>query len=319
MLIVQKFGGSSLADEDKMRRAAGICAFAVKNGHKVAAVVSAMGDSTDLLLSQAQTVSPNASTRESAALVSTGEQQSASLMAMTLEAMGIPAVSLTGWQCGIFTDSVFDDASPEVTFPTRVEEALEKNILPVVAGYQGVDIAGNITTLGRGGSDTSAVLLAAALKADRCEIYTDVDGIYTADPRLVKTAKRLDTIDFRDMFRLAEAGSQVLHDKSVRLAAANNVEITLLSADSSAGYSTVRRLSDEERPDFAGVTADRSKRRLTLVGKKAGPELLPRIVLELYDMGIRAEGGGAENGLVYITVEEKQLMTGLKSLHDMFF
>ena len=319
MLTIQKFGGSSLSDIDKLRRAAGRCTEAVQNGQKVVMVVSAMGDTTDDLAELAHRINPDPPKRESDALLTSGEQQSAALMAIMLDSLGTKAISLTGWQSGIFTDSLFGDASPEVTFPNRIADALEAGMVPVVTGFQGVDIAGNITSLGRGGSDTTAVLLAAALEADRCEIYTDVDGIFTADPRLVKDAKRIAVIDYRDMLTLSLEGSQVLHHKSVALAMNSGVAIHLLPAGKKGGGSIVASLSEEERPALAGVTKNESTGEIALVGKGCGAELLPQTVLGLADSGIRVSGGGVRENCLYLTVDKNQLSIAVQLLHDMYF
>ena len=319
MLTIQKFGGSSLSDIDKLRRAAGRCIDAMQNGQKVVMVVSAMGDTTDDLAELAYEINPDPPKRESDALLTSGEQQSAALMAIMLDSLGTKALSLTGWQSGIFTDSLFGDASPEVTFPNRIAEALEAGFVPVITGFQGVDIGGNITSLGRGGSDTTAVLLAAALEADRCEIYTDVDGIFTADPRLVKDAKRIAVIDYRDMLTLSLEGSQVLHHKSVSLAMANGVAIHLLPSDKKGGGSIVTSLSVEERPALAGVTKNESTGGIALVGKGCGAELLPQTVLGLADSGIRVSGGGVRENCMYLTVDKEQLSIAVQLLHDMYF
>ena len=319
MITVQKFGGSSLADIEKLRKAAGVCIKARQSGQKTVLVVSAMGDTTDHLSELAHKIHPRPPARESDALMTSGEQQSAALMAIMLDSLGVPAMSFTGWQSGIFTNSVHGDADPEATFPSRIADALERGIVPVVTGYQGIDDDGDITALGRGGSDTTAVLLAAVLNADRCEIYTDVDGIYTADPRLVRNAKKLSTVDYRDMLALASSGSQVLHDKSVRLAMANGVKLYLLSPDRKNGGSLVTALGDDERPTFAGVTRDAEKNELTIVGKGCTAELLPPLVLELADMGIRVSGGGTRENCIFVRTDASQLLLGLEAVHDLYF
>ena len=319
MITVQKFGGSSLADIEKLRKAADVCIKARQSGQKPVLVVSAMGDTTDHLNELAHKINPRPPARESDALMTSGEQQSAALMAILLDSLGVPAMSFTGWQSGIFTNTVHGDADPEATFPSRIIDALERDIVPVVAGYQGIDDEGDITALGRGGSDTTAVLLAAILNAERCEIYTDVDGIYTADPRLVRNAKKLATVDYKDMLALAVSGSQVLHDKSVRLAMANGVKIHLLSPDRKNGGSLVTALPDDERPLFAGVTRDTEKSELTVVGKGCTAELLPPLVLALADMGIRVIGGGIRENRVFVRVDSSQLILGLEALHDLYF
>lgn len=318
MLIVQKFGGSSLAGLERLRRSAAIAAEARRRGHTVLVVVSAMGDTTDELLDMARAINPQPSPRELAALLSTGEQQSAALTAITLESMGLAARSFTGWQAGIITESSPVDARIDLIAAGDAAAALERGEIAVVSGFQGISAEGDITTLGRGGSDTTAVALAAALGADRCEIYTDVDGIYTADPRIVNGARRLDDIDFRDMLILAGAGSQVLHDRSVALALANNVEIRLLSSFSPGIGSRVRLLPDDERPDFAGVTRSEARSELTLVGRAADNSALSELVITLSKSGIPVLSGSSGDGWLTVRVAPSQLMPALELTHDAY-
>ena len=270
MLIVQKFGGSSLAGPERLRRAAAVIPEARRQGHAVVAVVSAMGSATDDLLALAHKLDPEPPKRELDALLGTGEQQSAALLAITLDSLGEAACSLSGAQAGIFAAGAHGDGRIALMFPRRLLETLDAGSVAVVCGFQGLDAEGDLITLGRGGSDTSAVAIAAALRADRCEIYTDVDGIYTADPRLLPEARYLPAVDYEDMLRLAEAGSQVLHDRSVRLAMEQGVEITLRSSFTGEGGSVVRRLGESERPPYAGLTRNAEKGTLTLVGRDAG-------------------------------------------------
>ena len=269
MRIVQKFGGSSLADLSRLRRAAEHCLEARRRGCEVLAVVSAAGDSTDEMLRLAQEITPRPSPRELDALLATGEQRSEALPAMQLTALGAPARSFSGWQAGLITGETHGDARLLLAAPRRLLASLAVGGIPVVAGFQGLTPAGDISTLGRGGSDTTAVALAAALRAGRCEIYTDVDGIYTADPRLVEGARLMEAVDFRDMLALAQAGSQVLHAESVRLAAAEGQPIRLLSSFTASPGSEVRALADAERPALAGVTRDEAVHSVTLVGREA--------------------------------------------------
>ena len=228
MLIVQKYGGSSLADEQRIRHAAQRVAGSVRQGDQVVVVVSAQGDTTDLLLQKL--TAREAQPRELDAYLSTGEQMSAARMAMTLQELGIPAVSLTGWQAGLLTDGNHTDAQVLGLQSDRILQELNRGNTVVVTGFQGVNDRGDITTLGRGGSDTTAVALAAFLKADRCMIYTDVDGVYDQDPRRVKTARRYDTIGYDAMLTLARNGAQVLHDRCVELAREHGVVIQVLSS-----------------------------------------------------------------------------------------
>ena len=315
MLIVQKFGGSSIADGDRLRRAAGICMRQRQNGNEVVVVVSAMGDTTDLLADRARVLGGEPSPREMDALITTGEQQSAALLVMTMESLGIPALSLAGWQAGIYTDCRYGDSDIRLIAPVRIREALSRGRVPVVTGFQGVCAAGDITSLGRGGSDTTAVALAAVLESDCCEIYTDVDGIYTADPRLIPDAVKLGAIDYRDMLALAEAGSQVLHAKSVELAMANSVVIHLLSSFTDAPGSQVRALRDGSRPDFAGITRSRASGEISLAGKAADAAALSRAVLLLAAEGIEVLSGSAGSGRISVLVEEAERPRAMQLLH----
>lgn len=230
MLIVQKFGGTSVAGPKAVRRVAGILSDTKRSGADVVAVLSAQGDSTDDLLSRASQYNANPSRRELDMLLSTGEQVSVALMAMALEDMGIPAVSLTGWQAGISTDDVHGNARIRRLSMGRVKQELSDGKIVLVAGFQGLGPGEDITTLGRGGSDTTAVAIAAALQADSCQIFTDVEGIYTADPRLVPGASRLDAVDTAEMLQLAAMGSQVLHERSVEVAMRCGVPLEVLSS-----------------------------------------------------------------------------------------
>ena len=316
MLIVEKFGGSSLADIERLRRAAGICRSARCREHDVVVVVSAMGDTTDHLVDMAQEISPRPSKRELDALMTTGEQQSAALMAIMLESLGVKAQSLSGWQAGILTGSRHGGSDIRLIAPGRIQEALSRGRVPVVTGFQGFTAQGDVSTLGRGGSDTTAVALAAALEADRCEIYTDVDGIYTADPRLIPSARKLPRIDLRDMLALARAGSQVLHSKSVELALANNIDIHLLSSFESTPASLVCRLKDAERPAFAGVTRCKGESNLSLAGKAADASALSRMVVLLSEAGIPVRSGQLEEGRVSVQVAPQQLDAAMRLIHD---
>lgn len=230
MRIILKFGGSSLADAERIRTAARRVAELWERGHQVAAVVSAQGDTTDALIAQAEALAPAASLRELDAVVSTGEQLSAGLMAMTLESMGCPAVSLTGAQAGLLTDGVYGNARALRLANDRIPREWEAGKAVVVAGFQGVSAHGDITTLGRGGSDTTAVALAAFLRADVCRIYTDVDGVYDKDPRKFPEAKRYDYLSYDRMLAMARQGAQVLHDRCVELGMRYGVPIQVLSS-----------------------------------------------------------------------------------------
>lgn len=242
MLIVQKFGGSSLADTARIRRAARRAIHAAREGNQVVVVVSAQGDTTDRLVSAAAVITQSPSQREMDGFLATGEQMSAGLMAMAIQTQGWPAVSLTGWQAGITTEDVHGDARVLGLSNDRIRKELDGGNIVVVTGFQGIDKNGDITTLGRGGSDTTAVALAAFLQADVCRIYTDVDGIYDCDPRIFPNAVRYDTIDYERMLTMARSGAQVLHDRAVELAMQYGVEIQVLSSFRPGAGTVVRAL-----------------------------------------------------------------------------
>lgn len=230
MLIVQKYGGTSLADAVRIRAAASRVADLTRQGHKLVVVVSAQGDTTDELIGKARQICPRGSAREMDACLAAGEQVCAALMAMAIEALGHPAVSLTGWQAGIRTDSVYGDAGIRELDTGRIRRELEQGRVVVVAGFQGLDDRQNITTLGRGGSDTTAVALAAGLSADKCQIFTDVDGVYDRDPNRHADAVRFDRIGYAQMLALIADGAQVLHERSVLLARRHRILVEVRSA-----------------------------------------------------------------------------------------
>ena len=257
-LIVQKFGGTSVANAERLRNVAQIIADTYRQGNRVVAVLSAQGDTTDELIEKAKEINPNASRREMDMLLSTGEQISCSLCAMAIEALGLPVVSLTGWQAGVQTNSSYSSARIKKIDVERVQSELDRShSIVIVTGFQGINKYGDVTTLGRGGSDTSAVALAAALKADLCQIYTDVDGIYTADPRYVKGARKLDEITFDEMLELASLGAQVLNNRSVELAKKYGVELEVLSSLNPVPGTIVKEVADDmEGMLIKGVAKD---------------------------------------------------------------
>lgn len=230
MLIVQKYGGTSLADGKKIHAAALRAAGLAQQGHHVVMVVSAQGDSTDELIGKAGEINRRGSSREMDALLSAGEQISAALTAMAIGSLGYPAVSLTGWQAGIHTDGIHGNAQIQEIACERILRELALGKIVVVAGFQGIDPEGDVTTLGRGGSDTTAVALAAYLKADKCQIFTDVDGVYNRDPRIYADATRFGRISYAKMLTLIENGAQVLHDRSVEFARKYGIAVEVLSA-----------------------------------------------------------------------------------------
>ena len=234
MLFVRKYGGTSLGDGEKLMQAARRAVDVARQGNQVVLVVSAQGHTTDEMIQRARQINRRGSLREMDAYLSVGEQMSAALMAMAIGALGQPAVSLTGAQAGIHTDGIYGNARITHVEPERIRRELETGKIVVVAGFHGLDGEGNVTTLGRGGSDTTAVALAAALGADRCQIFTDVDGIYDRDPRIYTDARKYARISYEDMLLLVENGAQVLHDRSVELARDHGISVEVLSAFSDA-------------------------------------------------------------------------------------
>ncbi len=256
-LIVQKFGGSSVRDAQRVRNVAGIVAKTYAAGHDVAVVVSAQGDTTDDLLAKAAEITGQPSARELDVLLASGEQQSMALLAMALAEMGLPAISLAGWQAGFETNRSYGRARIRNLNTERIQSELDKKRIVIVAGFQGVNVNHDITTLGRGGSDTSAVAIAAALNAEKCQIFTDVEGVYTADPRLVKSAQKLDVISFDEMLELAILGAQVLNSRSVELAKKYNVELEVLSSLNPVPGTIVKEVVDmKEGMLIKGVAKD---------------------------------------------------------------
>jgi len=277
-LIVQKFGGTSVADADKVRNVARIITETYRKGHSVVAVLSAQGDTTDELIEKAREINPRASRREMDMLLSTGEQISIALCAMAIEKMGYQAISLTGWQAGMLTNSAYSAARIKRIRTERIQKELDKRKIVLVAGFQGINKYDDITTLGRGGSDTSAVALAAALHADLCQIYTDVDGIYTADPRTVKGARKLEEITFDEMLELASLGAQVLHNRSVEMAKRYNVNMEVLSSFSGNPGTKVKEVvKTMEKTYVSGVAKDKNVARVALVGLADQPGIAFKI------------------------------------------
>ena len=277
-LIVQKFGGSSVADADRIRNVTRIITETYRKGHSVVAVLSAQGDTTDDLIEKAKEINPSASKREMDMLLATGEQISISLCAMAIERMGYQAVSLTGWQAGMLTDSSYSSARIKRIRTERIQKELDKKKIVLVAGFQGINKYDDITTLGRGGSDTSAVALAAALHADLCQIYTDVDGVYTADPRHVTGARKLEEITFDEMLELASLGAQVLHNRSVEMAKRYNVNMEVLSSFSGKPGTKVKEVvKTMEKIHVSGVAKDKNVARLALIGLADQPGIAFKI------------------------------------------
>ena len=278
-MIVQKFGGTSVANAERLRNVAQIIAETYRQGHQVVAVLSAQGDTTDELIEKAMEINPKASRREMDMLLSTGEQISCALCAMAIEAMGLPVVSLTGWQAGVQTNGTYSSARIKKIDVERIQSEIDRNhSIVIVTGFQGINQYGDITTLGRGGSDTSAVALAAALKADLCQIYTDVDGIYTADPRHVKGARKLEEITFDEMLELASLGAQVLHNRSVELAKKYQVNLEVLSSFERKPGTKVKEVAKQmEKTQISGIATDKNVARLALVGVEDRPGIAYKV------------------------------------------
>ena len=264
-LIVQKFGGSSVKDRDRIFNVARIVANTHNAGNDVVVVVSAQGDTTDDLITKAAEISHDPSAREMDMLLATGEQISISLLAMALNEIGCHAISLTGWQAGFRTDRAYTKARITRLETERISSELERNRVVVVAGFQGLNKLDDITTLGRGGSDTSAVAIAAALHADRCQIFTDVEGVYTADPRKVRNTRKLQEITFDEMLELASLGAQVLNNRSVELAKMYNVELEVLSSLNPVPGTVVKEVAKMEGMLIKGVAKDTDVAVITIL------------------------------------------------------
>ena len=278
MLIVQKFGGSSVADAEKLRRVAGIVADTKKAGNDVVVVLSAQGDTTDDLIAKAHELSADPSKREMDMLMSSGEQISISLCAIALQELGVPSISLLGWQVGMKTNSDYGNARIKTLDQERIRRELEEGKVVLVAGFQGINKHDDMTTLGRGGSDTTAVAIAARMHADLCQIYTDVEGVYTADPRHVPNAKKLDEITYDEMLELASMGAQVLHNRSVELAKRYGVHLEVLSSYVRKPGTIVKEVTKGmEETKISGIARDDKIARIALVGLKDEPGIAYKV------------------------------------------
>ena len=288
-LIVQKFGGSSVANAERVFNVADIVTQTYKKGNDVVVVVSAQGDTTDDLIEKAKEINPNASKREMDMLLTSGEQISASLLAMAIEKLGFPVVSLLGWQAGFVTNTVYGNARIKRVLPDRIQKELDKKNIVVVTGFQGLNRYDDMTTLGRGGSDTSAVAIAAVMKADLCQIYTDVEGVYTADPRKIKGAKKLDTISYDEMLELATLGAQVLHNRSVEMAKKYNIELEVLSSLTRKPGTIVKEARKMEKMLISGVAKDTDVARISIIGVPDKPGLAFKIFSRLAAKNINVD------------------------------
>ncbi len=271
MLIVKKFGGTSVADKERIFNVANRCIEEYKKGNDVVVVLSAMGKMTDVLIEQAREINPNPPKRELDMLLTTGEQTSVALMSMALHSLGVPSVSLNAFQVPMKTSSVYGNARLEHIDADRIKHELENRKIVIVTGFQGINKFGDYTTLGRGGSDTTAVALAAVLNADACEIYTDVDGVYTADPRIVKNAKKLDAITYDEMLELATLGAGVLHNRSVEMAKKYGVQLVVRSSLNTSEGTIVKEEVEMEKMLVSGVACDRNTARIAVIGLEDQP------------------------------------------------
>lgn len=286
-LYVMKFGGSSVGDVERMKRVAGRIAAKQDEGHRCVVVVSAMGDTTDELIDQAIQLNGQPPAREMDMLMTTGEQISVALLSIALHGIGRNAVSYTGWQAGFRTDDTHGRARISEIVPRRVLESLEREQVVIVAGFQGMTLDGEITTLGRGGSDTTAVALAAAIKADVCEIYTDVDGIYSTDPRIVKTARKLKEISYDEMLELANLGAAVLHPRAVEYAKRYQVKLVVRSSfNHNEGTVVKEETSMEQGVVVSGIAYDKNVARISILGVPDVPGVLAQVFGKLADEGV---------------------------------
>ncbi len=311
-LIVQKFGGSSVADAQKVENVARRVTDTYKEGNSVVVVVSAQGDTTDDFLEKADEINTSPSKREMDVLLSAGEQISMSLLAMAIQKLGYPVISLTGWQAGIKTTSNYSNARIRTIDTERLERELDMKRIVIVAGFQGINKYDDITTLGRGGSDTTAVALAAALHADKCEIYTDVDGVYTADPRIVPNAKKLADVSYDEMLELASLGANVLHNRSVELALKYNVKLEVKSSFERVDGTVVKEVKNVEKMVVRGVARDNDVARISIVGIDNTPGKAFKVFSLLAKNSINVDVilqsiGRHDTKDISFTVSEKQL------------
>lgn len=289
MLIVKKFGGTSVANKERIYNVARRCIEDYKKGHDVVVVLSAMGDTTDNLIALANDINPNANKRELDMLLTTGEQVSVSLMAMAMQALDVPAVSLNAFQVGMNCTSRYGNARFKRIDTDRINHELDSRKIVIVTGFQGINKYDDYATLGRGGSDTSAVALAAVLRADLCEIYTDVDGVYTADPRIVKDARKLSEITYDEMLELATAGAKVLHNRSVEMAKKYSVPMVVRSSLNESEGTVVKEVVKMEKMLITGVAADKNTARISVIGVEDRPGIAFKIFNKLAKNNINVD------------------------------
>ena len=277
MLVVKKFGGTSVANKDRIMNVARRCIKDYQAGNDVVVVLSAMGKQTDVLIDMARDINPNPSKRELDMLLTTGEQTSVALMSMAMSVLGVPSVSLNAFQVAMHTTSAYGNARLKRIDTERIRNELDLKKIVIVTGFQGINKYDDYTTLGRGGSDTTAVALAAALHADACEIYTDVDGVYTADPRIVKKARKMKEITYDEMLDLATLGAGVLHNRSVEMAKKYNVQLVVRSSLNESEGTVVKEDVKVERMLVSGFAADKNVTRMSLIGLKNKPGIAFRV------------------------------------------
>ncbi len=314
-VIVQKYGGSSVADTEKIKAVAQRIVSTVREGHEVVAVVSAQGKTTDKLITQARAISTSPPRREMDMLLATGEQVSIALLAMAIDALGQPVISLTGAQGGIMTDTQHTKARIRLVDGTRIRQELDQGKVVIVAGFQGITSGNDITTLGRGGSDTTAVAVAAALNAEKCEIFTDVEGVYSADPRLVPDARKLDEVDYSEMLELASLGAMILQPRAVEVAAIYGVPIHVRSSFSQTAGTMVREVNSVEREvAVTGVASDENCAKISLLGIPNDVSVLCGVFSALaaegvnVDMIVQANSGREITDLTFtVTREDKEV------------
>lgn len=320
-LIVQKFGGTSVANTERIFNVADIVTKTAAAGNQVVVVVSAQGDTTDDFIEKAGEITSNPPAREMDVLLSAGEQISMALLAMAIDKLGFHATSLTGWQAGIATDLSYGAARIRKVEPRRIRNLLDKNRIVIVAGFQGINSHDSITTLGRGGSDTTAVAIAAALGADLCQIYTDVDGVYTADPRIVPSAKKLDEITYDEMLELATLGAQVLHNRSVEMAKKYNIDLEVVSSLTRNPGTKVKEVTSVEKMIISGVACDKDTARVAVMGIPDEPGKAFRLFSLLgknnINIDIIIQSIGRDNSKdISFTVARGQLADTMKVLED---
>ena len=321
MLIVKKFGGSSVANKERIFNVARRCIEDYKKGHDIVVVLSAMGDTTDELLELAKNINPEGSKREMDMLLTVGEQVSVSLMAMAMQSLGVPAVSMNAFQVKMNCTSRYSNARFKRIDTERIENELEAKKIVIVTGFQGVNKHDDYVTLGRGGSDTTAVALAAALHADKCEIYTDVDGVFTADPRVVPDARKIDEITYDEMLELATSGAKVLHSRCVELAKKYGVQIVVRSSLNESEGTTVKEVVKMEKMLITGVAADKNTARISVIGVEDKPGTAFKVFHRLAKNGINIDiilqsVGRDGTKDISFTVSQDDLKDGIRVLEE---